>query len=660
MVPLYQRRYSWTRLEWEPFWNAVYRQYELLSEGDTGERPAHFFGSLVLQPQGDQASGLSSYGVIDGQQRLTSVFVLLSVLRDQWPDEEHSERLMESYLINKWEKGATRYKLRPGWHDQHDLASIIDGNPAAASGPIGSAYKWLRNALAVAKEREAVDYDALERAITGRLEVVDITTDTGDNVHRIFQTLNSTGRRLSQVDLLRNHFFMLLPTRAEEAYENLWSPMESDLKDWLDFFLWVDLVTRGGGRESISREQVYRQWQDDLEPVEHVEEEVYRALEALTRRAQSYAKLLYPERIADAKLRATLETLGQWGATVHHPVILKALVLLDQGTLATEAVGTAVSYVESFLVRRLLTRIPTNNLNRIFTTTVAQVPSTAAFPDDLRKSLSSAGKYWPTDAELRAAIQTEPFYWAQRPAQRQYVLRRLEEAIPGKEKPDWTACHYTAEHIMPQHLSPEWHAALADSGELDPVAAHVSLVHTLGNMTLTCDNSELSDSPMKRKKEIYNNSMLRMNNTLASTPTWARTEIHARGEYLAGIAVQRWPAPIPVVAKPNEASLQLVADALNRLPESRWTSLEELADAANTSVGSVREFVISKGSLAGRGTILLPDGTFDTSLPWVVKDLAAYKTGLVSLGILEDANDKAAPMSKRLTGEDLAGLLGDA
>lgn len=661
VVPLYQRRYSWSKSEWEPFWSALRRQYQLLTSGEAQDRPAHFFGSFVVQPIGEQASGLSSYAVIDGQQRFATVFVLLVAIRDLCPDKAFAERVNESYLINKWDQGDARYKVRLGVHDRDDLEALVNCESEKATGPIGSVYRWLVNAISVeAEESGTVDFDALERTVISRMEVVDITTNANDNVHRIFQTLNSTGRRLTEVDLLRNHFFMLLPTKAEQAFKDLWAPMEEDLGARLDFFLWVDLVSRGGGRESLSRMAVYTKWQEDLEPVEHSEALVYGQLVALTERARSYVKVVHPDTLADPTLRTRVKTLAEWGATVHHPVMLKIMVLLDEGIISTATAVQSVRHIESFLVRRLLTRQPTNNLNRIFTTTVAQVPATASYAEDLRRSLSSPGKYWPTDHELQTAIGTEPFYWSQRPAQRQFVLRRLEESLPGKEKADWDVCNYTVEHVMPQHLSTDWYSVLEESGETDPVAAHTALVHTLGNLTLTCDNSILSDSPIERKQQIFDNSMLRMNRLLKDAKQWTRSEINKRAETMCAQAIQIWPGPVSVDVKPYEAGLQLVADALARLPEARWTSLDDLADAADAPRAVVRDYVLSRGDLPGRECILSSDGGFDTSLPWVIGDLAGYKMDLVGLGILDDSTEKVAPASRQMTGDDLAMLLGDA
>lgn len=411
-VPLYQRRYAWKQKEWQTLWLAIKRQYDIVEQGGSQiERPTHFFGSLVVHPTSEQASGLATYNIIDGQQRLTTVIAVLTALRDLWDDDEAKERLHETYLVNKWEKGDGNLKLLPGKHDRADIKALASGDPDKAVGSIGSAYRWFRNQIELlANDARGVDYDALERTIITRLEVVDVTTDAKDNAHRIFQTLNSTGLGLSQVDLLRNHFFMLLPTLADDAYEEHWNPMESSLGSWVDLFLWVETVSRGEGREVTPRDQVYTQWQNDLADIEYDESAVFEQMTSLARKTEAYVQMIAPDQVTDAKLQLRLSRLKEWGATVYHPVALQAMTLRQDGVIGDAEAAQALLYIESFLVRRMLAGIPTNNLNRIFTTVAGQVKGKVAFADSVRAALSTAGKYWPTDLELSTGISTEHFY----------------------------------------------------------------------------------------------------------------------------------------------------------------------------------------------------------------------------------------------------------
>ncbi|SKB07670.1 Protein of unknown function [Aeromicrobium choanae] len=658
-IPLYQRRYSWKQKEWQSFWTAVRRQYDLvLQGGESLKRPTHFFGSLVVHPISDQLSGLSAFNVIDGQQRLTTTYAFLVALRDLWNDPEDKERIHESYLVNKWEKGDGRYKLLPGAHDRSDLKALVDGSADQATGAIGSAYKWLTNQLELMRaELGTIDFNALELAVVTRLEVVDVTTDANDNAHRIFQTLNSTGRGLSQVDLLRNHFFMLLPTRADDAYESHWAPMESSLGSWIDLFLWVETVSRGEGREVVPRDRVYAQWQEDLAEIEYDEEAVYAYVERLARSAKAYKQVVNPDDVEDAQVRLRLARLTEWGSNVYHPVALQVMSRLQDGQIEADDAARSLLYLESFMVRRMLVGTPTNNLNRTFTTTAGQMASRTgnAFADELRKSLSSSGKYWPNDTELIAGIAVEPFYKTQRATQRQFILRRLEEALPGKEKPDWLAADFSLEHVMPQNPTAAWIKVLEGSGEDDPSIAHQELIHVLGNITLTSENSVLSDHPLERKQQILETSVLKLNKEIQQTESWDRSTIDARGRKLAELAVQVWPAPLDTTDAAEGDWRTILNGVLQFLPEGEWSTLEDLAELTEVELRTLRDY-LTTSSVAGRERVLRADGTIDTTLPWVSSNLAGYKSLLVAQGVIEDSTVEIAPQSQRVAPETLARL----
>lgn len=660
VIPLYQRRYAWTKKDWESFWTAVERQYQIAKiGGDALLRPTHFFGSLVVHPLPEMAHGTSKYNVIDGQQRLTTATALIAALRDTWGDKSEAERINESLLINKWQKDETRYKLYPGEHDRGDLAAVVDGKPEDAVGAIGGAYQWMKNRIELLKAAGPMDFPALEFAIMSRLEVVDVTTGLNDNAHRIFQTLNSTGKGLSQVDLLRNHFFMLLPNRADEAYKHCWSPMETQLGNWMDLFLWVETVSRGGGNENVPRDRVYSAWQDRLQQLEHDEDAVFNELAELKARASSYAKIVDPKSVTNAKLRRRLERLNEWGSNVHHPVALQVMHALDkqQSGVDEAAAQEALLLLESFMVRRMLAGIPTNNLNRIFTTTAGQVAGRTPLLKALHRSLSSAGKYWPTDEQVVAGIETRAYYLSQRSTQRQFILRRLEEAHPGRENVDWTSASFTVEHVMPQNLNQAWLEVLAKK-ESDPVVAHEELVHVLGNLTLTSDNPKLSDHPLARKQEILANSVLKMNKQIEQAPAWDRNAIDARGKELAQLAIKIWPAPIAPEELEAAADLDWkssVAAVLGYLPDGAWVALDDLSDMLEVDGSAIREHLV-KSDLSGRERVLASSGAVDLSFPWVTVDLAGYKSNLVANGVLTETTDEAAPQSQRLMADALAAL----
>jgi hypothetical protein len=154
------------------------------------------------------------------------------------------------------------------------------------------------------------------------------------------------------------------------------------------------------------------------------------------------------------------------------------------------------------LVRRLLLKIPTNNLGRIFSEIVPLLPENGSLPERVRAALSQDGRYWPTDEEVHARIATEEFYKAQRPAQRQFVLRRLDEAFPQEVPPNWSAVELSIEHVMPQTLTEDWLGEMKAAGDPHPIDTHTELVHTVGNLTLTKFNPELGQKPFAQKVQL--------------------------------------------------------------------------------------------------------------------------------------------------------------
>lgn len=639
VIPLYQRAYAWTKTEWKPFWQAVVRQYEnVLSGTDTGSN-THFMGSLVVHPHPGVAHGVSYFDVIDGQQRLTSAYILLIALRDRW-DEQNFQRVDATYLRNVYETGDSQYKLLPGEKDRADLINLLKGTPENASGRVREAYRYFANELDVLAETKQLNLSSLETALLSRLEVVDITVDATDNAHRIFQTLNSTGRSLSQVDLIRNHFFMLLPLSANEAYVQHWKPVETALGSSIDLFFWTELITRGAGLESTPRDGVYLKWSQILAEAEGNEETVLNHMQTLANHASVFSQIVDPSNASNSSVRFRLERLVEWGANVHYPLTLQTLLALDSGAISSADAAESLLLIESFMVRRMLAGVPTNNLNRIFTTTTGQVPAESGLKARLHESLSAANKLWPSDEELMDGAVHRDFYRSQKGKQRNFILRRIEEAL-GKEVPNWETSTYTIEHVMPQTLSFDWLKQLGPGAEEE----HHALVHTLGNLTLTTANSELSNHPMSRKKEILQDSYLKLNHQLleGEDPSWTFDKIADRSHRLAEICQKIWPGPLRESSETSSDWKSAITTQLASLTGGQWTTLEDLADESGAVPSDVRAFLIATPP-TGYERVLTSTGGIDTTLPWVSTDIQGYKSKLVALGVLSSLDSShAAP-----------------
>lgn len=665
-VPLYQRQYSWGDSQLSQLWDDILEQYDLLTPADSGavdqSPPTHFLGSVVLAPSPMiHAHGVTSFLVIDGQQRLTTLLVALCALRDHaaTADQTVVERFNELYLINKYESGLSYYRLLPTQSDRESFFACIDPDQPRRNGGVGRAYRFFRAQLTQpGPDNQPLDAERLEAVLRQRLQFVAITAEANDDVHRIFESLNDRGVRLTQADLLRNYVFMLLPTRAEHVYRQVWHPMQESLTPTqLETLVFVDLVLRG--KTTIKRQDIYRTQQDRLRPLEGDEAAVEDEVRELARRARFFQRIVQPETEPDPEIRAALQRLDRWGASTTYPLLLHLYDLLDREACSSAEVTAALNYVESFLVRRMIAGVPTNNLNRIFSGLVPQLPEDLPIAEAVRHALSGERKYWPSDGRFREAIRSQPFYFQGRQDQKMLIFRRLEESYEHAEPIDWAQATLSIEHVMPQTLSDEWRDALTADGD-DLEAVHTELLHTLGNLTITAYNGQLSNNPYERKQEILAGSHLELNQAIVPAGMWGRSEILARADELADRAIALWPAPLPGVEEPAVGrDWSRLHAALAALPYGAWTTYSDLAELLGSHQVPVGQHVASTAGLLNAYRVLNSEGQVAAGFHWTdpADDRDVYKV-LQADGVRFDSNMHADPL-QRLGANELADLIGD-
>lgn len=658
-VPLWQRQYTWRMTDHRLLWRDILEQYTRAANGATASQSGHFLGSIVLSPVPSAASGIASYLIVDGQQRLTTLMLILCAIRDAAAktDAQAVERYDELYLINKFQQGEAKYRLVPTQDDRPSFfACVTRGVGVGGQDPIGQAYRFFRSHVELLDpEDEPLDLDRLTAVVVERLAVVDITTAPGDNAHRIFQSLNATGVNLTQADLLRNLIFMLLPTRTDEVYDEIWQPMERLIGfENLEGLARVDLQRRG---VDVAVDDVFRRHQDRLESMPGGEDAVEGFVRDLALRAHHYQCIIDPGTEHDEAVRSGLLRLRRWGAQTSYPVLMAAYDLRERGLLPIEGMRDVVSYIESFLVRRQLAGIPTNALNKLFVLFVEHLPQDETFPQALRQELSRQRRYWPGDDQLREAIRTRPFYFSGRGPQRKIILERLEESYGHPERIDFEKASLTVEHVLPQTLSEEWRKHLADLGQ-PPDEIHQSFVHTLGNLTLTAFNGTLSNNPFERKRQIYSGSHLELNRALAGQEVWGRDEILARADELADHAIAIWPSPLPGVGEqPGGFGWSQINAAVEAIPRGRWTTYGELAQLGGIAAMPVGQHFANSTGLDNAYRILGSDGRPRPEFHWDNPDDTRKLHEVLSEdGIRFHANG-AADKSQRITAAELASLI---
>ena len=541
VLPLYQRRYSWGPKHWRMLADDVDR---LLREPDRG---THFIGSIVSAPiEAAADQNVSRWRLIDGQQRLTTVVVLLAALRDvaaaagqaELADEVHG-----LYLSNQFKRGDAARKLLLTELDRPDLDAVVSrpAEPAEPARPIGNAYRYFVDQFAALPPDRLAD---ARRTVTTRLTVVSITLEAGDDPHLIFESLNAKGERLTQADLLRNYFLMRLPQgEADAEFARLWKPIESKLGDRLPDFFRHYLMRTADGVE-VRSDDVYFHTKERINREAATAEAVVGVLEDLYRFAWYYAQLVSPDPAGPAPDTAALvRRLNRLKFSTAYPFLMNVMDRHAEGKLSADAYPATLRLIESFLVRRLVCGIPTNQLRQIFRglcPIATEAADTASFLSAVRAAMSHKLRC-PSDAIFRDKLIHRPLYGGSNRDVARYLLNRLERSHAHKEGPDPESVDITIEHVMPQTLTREWRDRLTPDHPAVPAADHEAWVNTIGNLTLTGYNSELGNGPYVDKRRRYADSHFALNAYFAGVARWDAAAIAARGGQLADRAVTIWP-----------------------------------------------------------------------------------------------------------------------
>ena len=538
IIPVFQRDYSWTEAECDQLWRDI-----LQIASDTTDRE-HFLGSVVYISTGNTAASFARWLLIDGQQRVTTLTLLLAALRDHieqtgWSGTEDgpTARRIEAYFLkNVEEEGRRRPKLMLRRHDQATLQAILDGNepPQDPSERIRDNYEWFCEQLA------EVDPELVYCGIN-RLRVVDVTLHRAqDDPQLIFESLNSTGMDLSQSDLIRNFILMRLP-EAEQTrlYETYWSKIEGlfcGSYRTFDAFVRDYLALRSRATKQEKADKIYFAFRRAFGSIGTEPERLDELLEDLLRFSCYHAAFSLGAHAAEP-LREPLKLLRRL-VDVPAILIMRLFECHDvHGTLELDAFADAIKLIESYVFRRAICGEQTRGYWKVFANLAYQID-----PDCPLKSLEVGlarqrdAYRFPDDAEFHQALTDRDVYGKRVCFE---LLDRLEN--DGSKEPTDTS-NYSIEHIMPQNenLSPEWVEMLgADWSDIQR-----QWLHRLGNLTLTGYNSKYSDRPFAEKKTIsggFEESSVRLNKYIREQAQWTPAEMKARGERLARRALSIWP-----------------------------------------------------------------------------------------------------------------------
>ncbi len=527
VVPLFQRSYSWTRKEWEVLWNDLVE----LCEMDTPRN--HFFGSIVTMPSVSVPEGVTKYQLIDGQQRLTTVFLLLILLRDnarQHGQGELGEEIEKTLLVNQFKKDLDYYKLLPTQADRAALRELVRQETRGTTDKnartrLEDAYSYFERKL----RQKQLDIEKLKHVITNNLSIVSIVLDVDDNPYLVFEGLNAKGKPLSQSDLIRNYIFMRVHIEEQEnIYDRYWKPMQDALGDSLTEFIRHYLM-KGG--EVVRQGDVYFALKNAVST-----SNVLDYLRDIARFATYYEKLVNPFSESDVDIRRVLIRLNRIEVTTAFPFLLNCYEDYHSATMTREDFLDVLGFLENFMIRRFVCSVPTMGLNRMFPALYHQVRGTngLSLVENLKNVLQRRG--YPKDDEFKERLTSTKLYGVgERAVKTKLLLESIEDSFGHKEtiSPD----KLSIEHVMPQTPTEWWQDHLGDDWE----TTHELFLHTLGNLTLTAYNSELSNDNYPSKREHLIQSHLEMNKYFAQKNQWKKEDIEERSAHVADMALAIWP-----------------------------------------------------------------------------------------------------------------------
>lgn len=525
VLPLFQRKYVWDKLQWETLWHDILELYQ------EDNAKSHFIGAMVTVPLLSMPHGVSKYLLIDGQQRLTTIFVLLTAIRDKAKAQGNDDLagdIQDTFLVNHRKTKLDYFKLLPTEkeQDRKNFIGLIQGEIIESDNQIRKTYLYFEREL----RRTDVDLQQLVAIITHRLSVVSIALrEDYDNPHVIFESLNFTGVRLLPSDLIRNHFFMRIHSDQQtELYERYWSPMETTLGDaTLTEFIRHYLKKEG---LVVKESEIYVTLKQKVK-----DENALQELQQLAKFATYYAKLISPNTETNTEIRKYLLRINILEVTTAYPFLLNCYDDYAEKRLSATDFVEVLRVMENFLTRRYIANVPTNQLDKIFPPLYKQIGEK---PDqDFVTALKGIlqHKNYPKDISFRKAIEESKIYGrGDKVKKTKLLLSIIEQSFGHKEQV--ALDNLTIEHILPQTVSSWWKNHLGETWE----DTHDLFLHTLGNLTLTAYNSELSNESFEEKKQILQKSHLELNRYFDTKNHWREEDIKERGAHLAAICLKIW------------------------------------------------------------------------------------------------------------------------
>lgn len=491
----------------------------------------HFIGSILYVRVDDTHS--SPLLIIDGQQRLTTITLLLIALRNHSSDEDKRKKI-ESYLINNNKDGDKKFRLILSESDKDTLLSLIDKDRRKPSEP---SLKIVENFKLFEKWINE-NTDKLETIFKGleKLMIIWIALKKEkDDPQLIFESMNSKGIELTQADLIRNYIIMETEVeKQEDFYNQYWRAMEEDFKQNETLFnrFVRHYLTIKTGKIPIEK-RVYEAFKD-YQQKEGIE--IEDLLKDLQKYCGFFCQIAFKKEVKK-DLKKALSFLVDLEMDVIYPLLLELYSDYSDGVLSEADFIPIIYLIESYICRRAVCRFGSSGLNKFFLSFAKKIDKKQYLKSVEEHFGSLTGRQrFPNDSEFKDSLITIDFYDFKK---KKYFFERLEN-FDTKEPVDTQKCNI--EHIIPQTLTPEWQRDLGGNFQ----AIHEKYLHTIGNLTLTGYNSEYSNKPFKEKRDMekgFKQSSLKLNQSLKDLEVFGEKEIEKRANDLADFALKIWTYP---------------------------------------------------------------------------------------------------------------------
>ncbi len=537
-IPLYQRKYSWTERECNQLFEDILKVAK-------SEEKNHFIGSIVYMKQkAHMAGSFNDLMVIDGQQRITTISLLISALSDylfsNLNENVISHNDLINFLINDDESGELRYKLILTEDDKNAFIKIVDNLTTEEKIPYDD-YDSIRVIENYDFFKKKINEENVELIYSGlsKLQIIDVGLEYGkDNPQLIFESLNSTGLELSQSDLIRNYILMgLEPEEQEKLYTIYWHKIEKlfeEADSWVfDRFIRDYLIVKTD--KQIYKKNIYidfKKFSKGFDQVEPLVRDIFKF--------SSYFSCIAFGKEKKPKLREALDSLNSMGYDVTYPFLLHLYKDFDVGSLSEEEFVEIIRYTESYLLRRLICGIPPASHNQTFAKMYNELDK-ENYSESYQAVLVLKENYrrMPNDKEFLRNFAERDIYSLKN---KMYIFDKFENWSSKEPHP---IDSYSIEHIMPKNpnLSDKWKEDLGNNYK----EIQKTYLHIIGNLTLTGYNPELSDKSFIEKRDMvpggFKDSPFRINRSLHNLEKWDEEEIKKRRDWFVNRALKIWEYP---------------------------------------------------------------------------------------------------------------------